>query len=242
MPLSTSESTRFLRPRNNPTSTADPRPRTQCLSQSSDWKNGCQDSKKLLTERPKKKKTLVPSMSLEGMGCCGSSVAPPKKKKILFLSLTLKRIGCRGSSVASAPAVIRSAAEWEAEKVSTRKKTKKQSKTSSSPSVPEVCCAPGVGVASDVIPRARAPQRNTHRPRSGLARRGGNNETTMYDTNQDRSDASNVRELNRQRRQSPPQIVMFQKICLLEEAWMDMISMVTGGLMLIICRMRNCLI
>lgn len=91
------------------------------------------------------------------------SRAPSKKKRFMFVKL--KGLGCKGAPM-TAPAIIRSAAEWEAKGARNQKKRKplhnRRSLENVVVDVPDVCCTPpGIGIASDVAPRARnhAPHR-----------------------------------------------------------------------------------
>lgn len=96
------------------------------------------------------------------------------KKKGPFMMRALGKLGCKGhsSSAASAPAVIRSAAQWDPNQGRRDKKKKKTSALGSGTrnpaanvvvDVPDVCCAPpGIGSASDVLTRPR--NNNTQRP------------------------------------------------------------------------------
>ncbi|OIS97281.1 PREDICTED: E3 ubiquitin-protein ligase MBR2-like [Nicotiana attenuata] len=127
------------------------------------------------------------------------STKPKNKKK--FMSVSFGGLGCKGklnSPPVSAPAVIRSAAQWESTN-QMRKNTRRKKTTLSSTStrnianvvvdIPDVCCAPpGIGSASDVAPRPRTPsQRSNNREHSRVARRTANGEEIS------RFRASNIR-------------------------------------------------
>lgn len=92
----------------------------------------------------------------------------PKKKKFAFVKL--KGLGCKGAPVsASTPAIIRSAADWEAKGARNRNQKKRKPlhnrriPENVAVGVPAVCCTPpGIGIASDVAPRA-----TNHVPRLG---------------------------------------------------------------------------
>ncbi|CAL5338845.1 hypothetical protein CsSME_00022468 [Camellia sinensis var. sinensis] len=191
----------FLRHRNHSISASDPKPRTQFLSQSSTFKptisnnnnniDGSNETKKLLTKKPKKKK--------------------------LFTSVTLRGLGCGAAS----PVVT--AADLEAERVRRRKKNKKKQRrttTSSSPNtqgvvvvvdVQSVCCAPGVGIASDVVPRTRVDsERTNHRVRSCSARGTTNVERASASDLPSAFDTNNAHRLRRHSPRQLPQFVMFQ--------------------------------
>lgn len=79
----------------------------------------------------------------------------PKKKKLIFVKL--RGLGCKSSPVtASTPAIIRSAADWEAKGATNRIQKKRNRRNPEN--VPVVCCTPpGFGIASDVAPRATNP-------------------------------------------------------------------------------------
>nr|GLL41573.1 E3 ubiquitin-protein ligase MBR1-like [Ipomoea trifida] len=132
-----------------------------------------------------------------------SSLKFRAKKKCPFMMRALGGLGCKGhsSSAASAPAVIRSAAEWDPanqgrrDKKNNNNKKKKKKKTSSAAlgsgtrnpaanvvvDVPDVCCAPpGIGSVSDVLPRPRNnTQRPKHREHSRLHRRAANQDESQ---------------------------------------------------------------
>lgn len=99
-----------------------------------------------------------------------------KKKKKKFMYVSFGGLGCKGkfnssSGSASAPEVIRSAAQWE--RKHTRRKMMSTSTRNCSTNV--VCCAPpGIGSASDVAPRSRTRSNNREHPR--IARRTANGE------------------------------------------------------------------
>ncbi|XP_019172607.1 PREDICTED: E3 ubiquitin-protein ligase MBR1-like [Ipomoea nil] len=117
-----------------------------------------------------------------------------KNKSSPFMMRALGGLGCKGhsSSAASAPAVIRSAAQWDPANQGKKKKKKKKtssalgSGTRNNPAanvvvdVPDVCCAPpGIGSASDVLPRPRNnTQRPNHREHSRIHRRAATQEET----------------------------------------------------------------
>ncbi|KAL3636049.1 hypothetical protein CASFOL_020596 [Castilleja foliolosa] len=97
-----------------------------------------------------------------------------KKKKFVFVKF--KGLGCKGtSSPASTPAIIRSAAEWEANRAKNQKKRNKNRRNQENNvvvDIPDVCCAPpGIGIASDFAPRARIVPRSYHRKQNREARR-----------------------------------------------------------------------
>lgn len=87
----------------------------------------------------------------------------PKKKRFAFVKL--KGLGCKGTSLtASTPAIIRSAAEWETKGPRNRNQKKRkplQNRRNQENvvfDVPDVCCTPpGIGIVSDVAPRATNP-------------------------------------------------------------------------------------
>uniref|UniRef100_A0A5B6Z1R5 RING-type E3 ubiquitin transferase n=1 Tax=Davidia involucrata TaxID=16924 RepID=A0A5B6Z1R5_DAVIN len=181
MPILTAEHARQRRPRNQPTSISDPKPKkTHSLSQSSTRKSTIYNL--FHSKFSNKSNNSGSDESREPL------TKKPKKKMKIFASMTLRGLGCGAASPASAPAIILSAADWEVEKVRKKKKKKKMKKqrkttTSYSPNtplvvvvdVPEICCAPGVCFASDVVPRARVnAQRRTHRERSCTRRRIAN--------------------------------------------------------------------
>ncbi|KAL7260420.1 hypothetical protein ACSBR1_006145 [Camellia fascicularis] len=190
----------FLRHRNHSISASDPKPRTQFLSQSSTLKptisnnnniDGSNETKKLLTKKPKKKK--------------------------LFTSVTLRGLGCGAAS----PVVT--AAGLEAEKVRPKKKKNKKKQrrktTSSSPNtqgvlvvdVQSVCCAPGVGIASDVVPRTRFDsERTNHRVRSCSARGTTNVERASASDLPSAFDTNNAHRLRHHSPRQLPQFVMFR--------------------------------
>ncbi|KAI3453065.1 hypothetical protein Pfo_009728 [Paulownia fortunei] len=92
-----------------------------------------------------------------------NSFGKNSKKKKKFLFVKLKGLGCKGTSLpVSTPAIIRSAAEWEAKRPRNQnQKRKKPSHNRRNPAnvvveVPDVCCTPpGIGIASDFAPRTR---------------------------------------------------------------------------------------
>ncbi|KAA8532662.1 hypothetical protein F0562_032695 [Nyssa sinensis] len=224
MPFHTAEHERLRRGRNQPadTSVTDPKPKkNHSFSQSSARKstisslfrssfsrknnnNGSDESNEPLTNKPKKKKR--------------------------FTSMTLRGLGCGAASPASVPAIIWSAADWEAEKVRKKKKKKKKKKQRKTMSynpntpvvavvdVPNVCCAPVIGFASDVVPRARLDaERRIHRERSCPARRIANLEhvsasalPSSFDTISNQLDAREYRHLRRRPPRGLPEMVMFQ--------------------------------
>ncbi|KAG6405598.1 hypothetical protein SASPL_133189 [Salvia splendens] len=99
------------------------------------------------------------------------SRTPSKKKRFMFVKL--KGLGCKGAPM-TAPAIIRSAAEWEAKGARNQKKRKplhnRRNLDNVVVDVPDVCCTPpGIGIASDVAPRAR--NHVPHRKHSREARR-----------------------------------------------------------------------
>ncbi|XP_075097435.1 uncharacterized protein LOC107793996 [Nicotiana tabacum] len=127
------------------------------------------------------------------------STKPKNKKK--FMSVSFGGLGCKGklnSPPVSAPAAIRSAAQWESTN-QMRKNIRRNKTTLSSTStrnlanvvvdIPDVCCAPpGIGSASDVAPRPRiTTQRSNNREHSRVARRTANGEEIS------RFRASNIR-------------------------------------------------
>ncbi|GFP84688.1 E3 ubiquitin-protein ligase mbr2 [Phtheirospermum japonicum] len=111
-----------------------------------------------------------------------NSITENSEKKKKFVFVKFKGLGCKGTSLpASTPAIIRSAAEWEANKRA-RNQNQKRRKTNKNPrnqenvavDFPDVCCAPpGIGIASDFAPRARnnIASRSDHRKHSREARR-----------------------------------------------------------------------
>ncbi|KAH6822479.1 hypothetical protein C2S53_007806 [Perilla frutescens var. hirtella] len=107
----------------------------------------------------------------------------PKKKRFAFVKL--KGLGCKGATLtASTPAIIRSAAEWEAKGPRNRNQKKRkplQNRRNQENvvfDVPDVCCTPpGIGIVSDVAPRPRNPApRLDHRKPSREARRNDGDE------------------------------------------------------------------
>ncbi|KAG6407835.1 hypothetical protein SASPL_130834 [Salvia splendens] len=100
------------------------------------------------------------------------SRTPSKKKRFMFVKL--KGLGCKGAPM-TAPAIIRSAAEWDAKGARNQKKRKplhnRRNLDNVVVDVPDVCCTPpGIGIASDVAPRARnhAPHRKMLMTRQAL--------------------------------------------------------------------------
>lgn len=92
-------------------------------------------------------------------------------KKQRFLLVKLKGLGCKWptSSPVSTPAIIRTAAEWEAK--GARNKNQKKRKALNNRrnaanvvvDVPHVCCTPpGIGIASDFAPATRNPAPRFH--------------------------------------------------------------------------------
>lgn len=81
----------------------------------------------------------------------------PNKKRLIFVKL--RGFGCKGTPVTeSTPGIIRSAADWEAKGARNKKKRKPLHNRRHPESVPVVCCTPpGIGIASDVAPRATNP-------------------------------------------------------------------------------------
>lgn len=113
--------------------------------------------------KPEKQQKVGPSNAAESRIPFSKN---PKKKRFMFVKL--KGLGCKGTSLtaapASAPAIIRSAAAWEAKGARKRNQRKKrQAAALHNPEnvvvdVPHVCCTPpGIGIASDVAPRPRNP-------------------------------------------------------------------------------------
>ncbi|PIN23699.1 hypothetical protein CDL12_03577 [Handroanthus impetiginosus] len=109
-----------------------------------------------------------------------NSFGKESKKKKRFLFVKLKGLGCKGTPVPpSTPAIIRSAAEWEAKGSRNKNHRRKQALQSRrNPEnvvvdVPDVCCTPpGIGIASDFATRTRNPApRFDHRKNSREARR-----------------------------------------------------------------------
>lgn len=84
----------------------------------------------------------------------------PKTKRFMFVKL--KGLGCKGTSStaasASAPAIIRSAAAWEAKGARKRNQKKRQQPLHIVDVPADVCCTPpGISIASDVAPTPRNP-------------------------------------------------------------------------------------
>ncbi|KAJ8548264.1 hypothetical protein K7X08_030733 [Anisodus acutangulus] len=119
-------------------------------------------------------------------------------------------LGCKGklnSPPASAPAVIRSAAQWESTKKVRRKTTTLSISTRNSTNV--VCCAPpGIGSASDVAPRPRTntSQRSHNREHSRVTRRTANGEEIS------RSHTSNIRHQFPRSHHCPPIMILRQNL------------------------------
>ncbi|XP_047963427.1 E3 ubiquitin ligase BIG BROTHER-related-like [Salvia hispanica] len=99
----------------------------------------------------------------------GAESRIPSKKKV-FMFVKLKGLGCK--AVETTPAIIRSAAEWEAKGARNQKRKPLHNRRNLDnvvvdlPHVNMCCTPPGIGIASDVAPRA-AP----HRKHSREARR-----------------------------------------------------------------------
>ncbi|MCD7454802.1 hypothetical protein HAX54_026096 [Datura stramonium] len=113
----------------------------------------------------------------------GTSSESKTKKKKKFMYISFGGLGCKGKfnsspAAASAPEVIRSAAQWE--RKNTRRKmmtrtTLMSTSTTRNCSTNVVCCAPpGIGSASDVAPRPRT--RSNNRQNSRIVRRTANGE------------------------------------------------------------------
>lgn len=116
------------------------------------------------SRKQENKHTLISSLSATN---AAESRIPfsknPKKKKFTFVKL--KGLGCKGARVTtSTPAIIRSAADWEAKGARNRNQKKRNPlhnrriPENVAVDVPIVCCTPpGIGIASDVAPRATNP-------------------------------------------------------------------------------------
>ena len=91
----------------------------------------------------------------------GAESRIPSKKKV-FMFVKLKGLGCK--AVETTPAIIRSAAEWEAKGARNQKRKPLHNRRNLDnvvvdlPHVNMCCTPPGIGIASDVAPRA-APHR-----------------------------------------------------------------------------------
>ncbi|KAK9276827.1 hypothetical protein L1049_006364 [Liquidambar formosana] len=151
-------------------------------------------------------------------------LAKKDSKRNRFMCMPLGRLGCGSSSPTpvSAPEFIRSAADWEVKRTRRKKQRKKNRTTTygtNSPAVvevvPDVCCAPGIGFASDVAlvdrveSRRPVAPRTTHRERSSSARRTANLEhfpilesPLAFDTARYGSSTSNGRQYHHLRRRS----------------------------------------
>ncbi|XP_059316889.1 probable E3 ubiquitin-protein ligase RHG1A isoform X1 [Lycium ferocissimum] len=182
MPISTIDHSSLKKPRNKPTSANTNSTSNLQFSKISNT-NGSSVSKTCSTTNPKKKKKFM-SVSFGGLGCKGMLNSPP----------------------VSAPAVIRSAAQWETTKQTRRKKTTLSRSTKNSTNV--VCCAPpGIGSASDVAPRPRTKtsQRSNNREHSRVARRTANGEDISG------SRMSNIRHQCPRSHRRPPQIMILRQ-------------------------------
>ncbi|XP_049404201.1 E3 ubiquitin-protein ligase MBR2-like isoform X3 [Solanum stenotomum] len=138
-------------------------------------------------KNPKNKTHSTPNHQFSNTN--DSNVSKNKKK---FMSMSFGVLGCKGklnSPIASAPEVIRSAAQWESSSKQMRKNRRKKMPTlttSTRNSTNVVCCAPpGIGSAFDVAPRPKT--RSNNKEHSRIARRTTNGEAIS------RSHTSNTR-------------------------------------------------
>ncbi|KAF8399071.1 hypothetical protein HHK36_014937 [Tetracentron sinense] len=177
--------------------------------------------------------TFSTTMNTNGDGSNVSTMLKNKKKN--FSYATFRGLGCATSSQVSAPAVIRSSADWKAKKV----RKKKQRKKNPTPAVvvPDVWCTPGLAFAADadmvdcvvsrrpVAGRGRVDgERMNHRERS-TARRAENIEhisvmdsPSTFETIRSGSDVFGSRHYRRFQPGSPEglaEIMMFQGSLLL---------------------------
>ncbi|XP_057810687.1 E3 ubiquitin-protein ligase MBR2-like [Salvia miltiorrhiza] len=140
-------------------------------------------------KRCRKQENQQHSFSASNAAAAESRI-PSKKKRFMFVKL--KGLGCKGTPVtaASTPAIIRSAADWESKgarnQTNQNKKKKRKQPLHSRRNVdnvvvdvPDVCCTPpGIGIASDVAPRAR--NHAPHRKHSREARRNNDDATQEF--------------------------------------------------------------
>ncbi|CAA2993731.1 Hypothetical predicted protein, partial [Olea europaea subsp. europaea] len=77
-----------------------------------------------------------------------STITAAAKKKI-FTAATFRGLGCTSSSTVSVPAVIRTSANWNANKV---KRIKPLALSSNCGGVPDVLCGPGIGLNGVAAP------------------------------------------------------------------------------------------
>ncbi|KAL3510712.1 hypothetical protein ACH5RR_030113 [Cinchona calisaya] len=118
-----------------------------------------------------------------------------EKQKKMFLLERLRGMGCKGPSVrVSESTIIRSAADWETQKMKRIYQRKKPPSRARIPDnvavdIPDICCAPpGISFASDIVPRPNmTPHRTTHLQHSRVARRTSNIQDISSSSSQGRS-------------------------------------------------------
>nr|DAD31882.1 TPA_asm: hypothetical protein HUJ06_010733 [Nelumbo nucifera] len=150
------EQIRFRRPRSPSIIAPDPTPQIPSINQSTRGKTTI--SSLFLS-------TFSTNNNNKNKSSDMSSAALKDNKKKNFTSATFRGLGCTSSAQVSAPAVIRSSADWQAKKVRKKKHTNPQRKkgqqvtattTMGNPTpavvVPDVWCSPGIGFAADAAP------------------------------------------------------------------------------------------
>ncbi|KAK6921696.1 Zinc finger, RING-type [Dillenia turbinata] len=159
-----------------------------------------------------------------------SNDATPKPNYHRRLS-AFSGLGCAGASPqVSAPAIIRSSADWENKKAKKKTKKKKKKKTMMNNSnvvvdVPDICCGPGIGFSSDA---ALVDCVESKRPVSSTSRSRGRTCHTNQSTNSEHlpmldlpTHLSNSRLYRRSRHRSPgglSEIILFQSSLLFAES------------------------